>query len=160
LKKEAKEILTKLALRVISYLRDEVGLKTVDDNFSIQSANCVQYLFISSAIFLNKDMSGTIGMSLDKDLIAPIVKSMMFCDITEEEIEEYAPDTVAETLNITLANVIQDLEVVKNGGDVGISTPLILDKKAVIQKTKTGELFFVELSVGNSKVILSYYYKI
>jgi len=160
LKTEAKEILTKLALRVISYLRDEVGLKTVDDNFSIQSANFVQYLFVSSAIFLNKDMSGTIGMSLDKDLIAPIVKSMMFCDITEEEIEEYEKDTVAEALNITLANVIQDLEVVKNGGDVTISTPLILDKKAVVQKTKTGELFFLELSIGNSKVILSYYYKI
>jgi CheY-specific phosphatase CheX len=160
LKTEAKEILTKLALRVISYLRDEVGLKTVDDNFSIQSANFVQYLFVSSAIFLNKDMSGTIGMSLDKDLIAPIVKSMMFCDITEEEIEEYAPDTVAEALNITLANVIQDLDVVKNGGDVTISTPLILDKKAVVQKTKTGELLFLELSAGNSKIILSYYYKI
>ena len=160
MKTEAKEILTKLALRVISYLRDEVGLKTVDDNFSIQSANFVQYLFVSSAIFLNKDMSGTIGMSLDKDLIAPIVKSMMFCDITEEEIEEYAPDTVAEALNITLANVIQDLDVVKNGGDVTISTPLILDKKAVVQKTKTGELLFLELSAGNSKIILSYYYKI
>ena len=160
MKTEAKEILTKLALRVISYLQNEVGLKTVDDSFSIQSANFVQYLFVSSAIFLNKDMSGTIGMSLDKDLIAPIVKSMMFCDITEEEIEEYAPDTVAEALNITLANVIQDLDVVKNGGDVTISTPLILDKKAVVQKTKTGELLFLELSAGNSKIILSYYYKI
>ncbi len=153
---KAKELLTKLASRVISYLRDEVGLKNVNNNFSIQSADYIQHLFVSSIIFLHKDMSGTIGMSMNKDLIAPIVESMMFCKITEAEINEYAADTVAETLNITLANVIQELDIVKNGGDVTISAPLILDQEAVIQKAKIGKILFVELSIENNKVILTY----
>ena len=153
---KAKELLTKLASRVISYLRDEVGLKNVNNNFSIQSADYIQHLFVSSIIFLHKDMSGTIGMSMNKDLIAPIVESMMFCKITEAEINEYAADTVAETLNITLANVIQELDIVKNGGDVTISAPLILDQEAVIQKAKVGKILFVELSIENNKVILTY----
>jgi CheY-specific phosphatase CheX len=156
LETKAKELLTKLASRVISYLRDEVGLKNVNNNFSIQSADYIQHLFVSSIIFLHKDMSGTIGMSMNKDLIAPIVESMMFCKITEAEINEYAADTVAETLNITLANVIQELDIVKNGGDVTISAPLILDQEAVIQKAKIGKILFVELSIENNKVILTY----
>ena len=151
---KAKELLTKLASRVISYLRDEVGLKNVNNNFSIQSADYIQHLFVSSIIFLHKDMSGTIGMSMNKDLIAPIVESMMFCKITEAEINEYAADTVAETLNITLANVIQELDIVKNGGDVTISAPLILDQEAVIQKAKIGKILFVELSIENNKVTI------
>jgi CheY-specific phosphatase CheX len=151
------ELLEKLSLRVIEYLGDEVGLQ-VSDKFSIKNVEGVQSLYVSAIISISKDMCGTIGISVPKSMIAPITESLIFAKIEDSEIEEYAEDTISEVLNIILANVVQNLTVIKNGGEVKITTPSIVRNREELQKNKDCQMYISELNVNNEKVLLSYHF--
>jgi len=155
--KSAVELLEKLSLRVIEYLGDEVGLD-ISDKFTIKSVNKTKSLYVSAVISISKDLCGVIGISVPKSLIAPMTESLIFSKISESEIDEYAEDTVSEVLNIILANVVQNLTVIKNGGEIKITTPTITTDKTYFQKGDgcNCKLYISELSLNRDKIFISY----
>ena len=151
------EILEKLVLRTKNYFHNELGLD-IDENDVIKAVDEIHFLYTSAFVSLSNGCSGTIGISIQRSLIAPITENLMFCSITEDEIDEYAQDCTSEILNITLANTIQTLDIVKNGGEVTITTPYVIKESTTLIKKKDGNMFICELDVDGAKILLSYFY--
>lgn len=152
------EILEKLSVRTIEYLKNDINLDIViDKNYTIDAVDFIDYHDISVLISLNKDMEGTVGMSVSKELSFEIAKSFLFGEPTQEEIDELSSEGIAETLNITLGNILQNLTLIKAGANVGISTPYIMTNKVNIVKKKNGKMFIVHLKYKNDTIILSYF---
>jgi len=151
------EILEKFVLRTKNYFQNELGLD-VDNNYEIKNVDEIHFLYTSAFVSLSDSCSGTIAISIERTLIAPITENLMFCSITDDEIDEYAQDCTSEILNITLANTIQTLDIVKNGGAVSITTPYIIKESTTLIKKRNGKMFICELNVSGAKILLSYFY--
>ena len=151
------EILKKLALRTISYFSNDLGMKDINDTFKIESVDSIDFLDISTIISLSNDISGTIGMSVSNALARKMVENFIYGDVTEEEINELASENVSETLNVTLGNIIHEIEIVKNGGKVEISTPYTMHNKVSISKKQDGTMYLCILKYNNEDIILSYF---
>jgi len=151
------EILEKLIYRTKNYFNGELGLD-VDANFTIKNVDEIHFLYTSAFVSLSDEFTGTIGISIERPLIVPIAEGLMFCEISEDEIDEYAQDCTSEILNITLANTIQTLDAVKMGKNVSITTPYIIKESTTLSKKRDGTMYFCELTIAGSKMILSYFY--
>jgi len=151
------EILEKLILRTTNYFSSELGLN-VDENFSIKNVNEIHFLYTSAFVSLSDGFTGTIGISIERPLIVPIAENLMFCEISDDEIDGYAQDCTSEILNIILANTIQTLDIVKKGESVSITTPYVIKESTTLAKKSNGTMYFCELTINNSKIILSYFY--
>ena len=151
------EILEKLILRTTTYFSAELGLK-VNNNFSIKDVNEIHFLYTSAFVSLSDGFTGTIGISIERPLIIPIAENLMFCEISDDEIDEYAQDCTSEILNITLANTIQTLDIVKKGENVSITTPYVIKESTTLSKKSDGTMYFCELIINDSKIILSYFF--
>ena len=150
------EVLTKLANRTISYFAENLELK-IDDDFTIESINKIDYLDISTLISLSNDMAGTVGMSVSNKLAYKMVENFIFGELSTEELEELSSENVAETLNITLGNILQELEVIKNGGTINISTPYTMHNSVCITKKKNGIMLLCRLKLNDELILLSYF---
>jgi len=150
------EILTKLALRTVSYFRDELSLD-IDDNFDITETDNIEYLDISTLISLSSSMNGTIGMSVSNKLANKMVENFIFGEISQEEIDELSGENVAETLNITLGNILRELDIVKKGGSIEISTPYTMHNSVTITKKKNGKMILCKIKSNDEIIILSYF---
>ncbi len=150
------EILLKLATRTISYFREELQLN-IDDKFEIIEVDNIEYLDISTLISLSNGMPGTIGMSVSNELAYSMVEGFIFGEMDEEELEELASENVAETLNITLGNILKELDVIKKGGSIDISTPYTMHNSVNITKKKNGTMILCMLKSKNQEIILSYF---
>lgn len=150
------EVLDKLALRTIEYLRKELGMK-IDDDYKIEEVDKVDYFDIAALISLSNDMVGTVGMSVTNKLATSLVEPFIYGDVTKEEIADLSSENIAETLNITFGNILKDLTVVKNGGSVTISTPYVLHNSVVITKKNNGTMYLCKLKQNNEIIILSYF---
>ena len=150
------EILTKLAKRTISFLKDDLAIE-IDNNFTIDKANKINYFDITTLITLSGDSSGTIGMSVTKQFSMLMAEGFLFGESTLEEIEELSSESVSETLNVTLGNIIKDLNIVKAGGSVDISTPYTMHNSVSITKKKTGKMYLCRLKSNDEIIILSYF---
>jgi len=151
------EILQKLILRTTKYFGSELGLK-VNENITIKNVDEIHFLYTSAFVSLSDGFTGTIGISVERPLIVPIAENLMFCEISDDEIDGYAQDCTSEILNIILANTILTLDIVKKGGNVSITTPYIIKESTTVAKKKDGTMYFSELTIDNSKIILSYFY--
>jgi CheY-specific phosphatase CheX len=152
----SQEILTKLANRTVSFFNEDLSLK-MDNNFSIEEVELVNYLDITTLISLSSNMTGTIGMSVSKKLSEIMAKGFLFGEPTQEEIDELSGECVSETLNVTLGNIIKDLDIVKNGGSVNISTPYTMHNSVTITKKKNGIMFLCRLKLDDESILLTYF---
>jgi len=150
------EILLKLATRTISYFREELQLN-IDDKFEIIEVDNIEYLDISTLISLSNGMPGTIGMSVSNELAYSMVEGFIFGEMDKEELEELSGENVAETLNITLGNIIKELDIVKNGASIDISTPYTMHNSVSITKKKNGQMILCRLKLKDEDIILSYF---
>jgi len=150
------EILTKLATRTISYFKDELQLN-IDDKFEISEIDKITYLDISTLISLSNGMSGTVGMSVSNELAYSMVEGFIFGEIDREELEELSSENVAETLNITLGNILKELDVVKRGMTIDISTPYTMHNSVSITKKKNGTMLLCIIKSNDQTVMLSYF---
>ena len=150
------EILTKLANRTISYFKENLEL-VIDDNFTIEDIEKIDYLDISTLISLSNDMAGTVGMSVSNNLAYKMVENFIFGELSTDELEALSSENVAETLNITLGNILHELEVIKNGGTVNISTPYTMHNSVCITKKKNGIMFLCHLKLNDESILLSYF---
>lgn len=153
---ENTEILDKLAIRTVDYFKNELFIE-VNDDYKIISVEKIDYLDITVLISLSCDMSGSIGMSVSNELAYEMIKNFISDALEEEELHELSSENVAETLNITLGNILKDLSVLKNGGTVDISTPYTLHNSVSITKKESGNMYLCELKLNNEIIILSYF---
>jgi len=116
------ELLTKLSERTISYFKEELNI-IIENNYLIEEVNIIDYFDITTLIALNKDMTGTIGMSVSNKLAYNMVENFIYGEMSKEELEELSSENVAETLNVTLGNILHELTIIQNGGDIEISPP-------------------------------------
>lgn len=154
--RQEPEILAKLVKRTVAYFNDDLSLK-MDEDFSIEEVDHIDYLDTTSLITLSKDMMGTIGMSGSKKTTYTLAKAFLFGESTQEEIEELSEETIAEILNVTMGNIINELEIVKNGGTVEISTPYTMHNSVSITKKKNGKMYLCSLKFDEQTILLSYF---
>jgi CheY-specific phosphatase CheX len=152
-----EEIITKLAQRTESYLKNDLGISDIRYIDKIQVVEDIHYNDISSLISLGGDLNGTVGMSVSKEFAYTLVEQFLSDSIEKDELMGLCIENIAETLNITLGNILKDLSVTKNGGKVEISTPYTLENKVCIKKKKDGRMSFCELKVNNETIIISYF---
>ena len=151
-----KEILIKLAKRTQSYFNEELGLK-VDDSFTIINVDKINYFEITTLISLSNNMSGTVGMSVSSTIAKKMVRNFIYGNISEEDILELASENVAETLNITLGNILKELDVFKKGGSIDISTPYTIRNAGNIMKKKSEIMYLCTLYLDREPIYLSYF---
>ena len=152
------EILSKLAVRTIEYYNNDLGMSEIKSDYSVEDVDHINYLDISTLISFSRDLSGTIGMSVSSGLARKMVENFVFGNMDEDTIEELASENVAETLNVTLGNILQDIAVVKEGGKVEISTPYTMHNSVVITKKKDGHMCLCKLKYGeDEEIYLSYF---
>ena len=149
------EILEKLVNRTISYFNEDLSIE-VDNKFTIEEVSKIDYLDVSTLISLSTDMIGTIGMSVSNQLAFKMVESFIFGEISEKELSEHSSENVAETLNIILGNILQNLSVIKNGGKIDISTPYTMHNSVTMTKKQDGKMYLCKLKSNNEQILLSY----
>jgi CheY-specific phosphatase CheX len=76
-------------------------------------------------------------------------------DIFNDEINEFAQASLAETLNITLGNIIQDLP--KEYGEVTISPPFFLEPIQTVFQKDFSEIYMLQITIENEIMLLSYF---
>ena len=154
---EDKEILEQLAIRTISYFKDDLLLDKISSDITIEDVKKIDYCDITTFIALSGQLSGTLGMSVPNDVAFDMVKNFMFGEMSEEELQELSSENIAETLNITVGNILPELEVVKAGGIVNISTPYTMHNCVTITKKKDGIMLLVKLKYEDKDILLSYF---
>jgi CheY-specific phosphatase CheX len=153
------EVLEKLTIRVIKYLIIDLNMYNIDEDFLISDVDTLEYNTVTTFIALSGDTNGTVGLSISDELATTIVEKFIFGEVSKDVIEEFTLQTVQEVLNVTMGNIIKDLDIVKNGGKVEISPPFTLDKSEYPTKNKYSKIYTTELKYNNQKIILSYFYK-
>ena len=152
-----KKTLELLSKRIIEYIKQDLQLDQIDSDFTIQDVCHIQYNDISTFISLNGNLSGTIGLSISNNLAKILVKHFIYGEVDEDTLSELASENVAETLNITLGNIIKDLDQVKLGGTVDISTPYTLHNSVNITKKKNGTMYLSKIKYLDEIIIVSYF---
>ena len=151
-----QEILEKLTLRTISYLKDDLGLSYENkSSFEIEEVKQINYHKQVALISLKGDIVGTIGMSISHEFAYDIAKAFVFGDCEDEELQELLHESSKEVLNVTIGNIISDLDIVRNGGKVDISPPFDCDK-SVLVKTNEKIMCISKIKYNNQDIILSY----
>lgn len=157
MKNSTKTTLELLSKRIIEYIKEHLNMEKIDSNFTIKEVSKVEYNDISTFISLSGDLSGTIGLSISNNFSILLVKSFIFGEVDEATLRELATENVAETLNITLGNIIKDLEEVKVGGKVDISTPYTLHNSVSITKKENGTMYLSQIKYLDEIIIVSYF---
>ena len=150
------EVLTKLANRTISYFLEDLGMD-IKNEYEIKSVSQIEYLDISTLISLSGAKSGTIGMSVSNKLAYSMVENFIFGEMEEDELKELSSENVAETLNITIGNILPELQVVREGGNVNISTPYTLHNCVTITKKPSGYMWLCKLYSNDELILLTYF---
>ena len=151
-----EDLLKRLSIRTVEYFDNDLAISCNGD-FKIEQVDAIDCLDITSFITLNGSMGGTVGMSVSKQFAKDMAKCFLFGDPTEEEVEAVSSECVSETLNVTLGNILHELDAIKDGGSVDISTPYTMHNSVTITKKKDGIMYLVDLMVQDSKVLLTYF---
>ena len=157
MKTNIQTILELLSKRIIHYIHNDLNMDNVNSNFLIEEVNHIYYSDISTFISLSGDLAGTIGFSVSHNLAKLLVQNSIYGEIDNETLNELANENVAETLNITLGNIIKDLEVIKSGGKVDISTPYTLHNSVNITQKNNGIMYISQIKYLNEIIIVSYF---
>lgn len=153
----AKETISILSKRTCDYLIDDMSLEIEDTKIEPEDTVSFTLESYTALINLKYDLNGTIGLSVSTDLARFMVGQFMFGEVSDEEVEEMAGDTVAEVLNVVLGNVLKDFPIVKNGGQVDISTPYIMSRTTKISKTKSGLMVVSQFKTNHGNLVLTFF---
>jgi CheY-specific phosphatase CheX len=153
------EVIEKLTKRVIEYLTIDLGIDKIDNDFCISEVDMLQYH--NNTVFMNfsADLGGTVGLSVSDNLAKIMVKKFIFGEVSDEIVAELLIETVQEILNIVSGNIIKDLDIVKKGGSVEISTPYTMEKNSFPTKEKYSHIYISKIKYSDEEITLSYFYK-
>lgn len=102
------DIMNPLVKTAKGFIADQIGLSK--KSFKALKLHRVEKLVlkdVSSFINLKGILEGKFVVSMDQQLIKELVKNFVIGSMTEEEVEEYIEDTLAECSNIILGNSIK-----------------------------------------------------
>ena len=151
------QILEKLSIRTIEYIKNDLSMNEISDEFTIEEVDNLVLMDISALIALSGEEKGTIGLSVSDALAKEMVKNFIYGEIAEDKLSELASENVAETLNIVLGNILNQLDSVKNGAQMDISTPYIMHNSVTISKKTDGKMYSCRLKYQDEYIILSYF---
>lgn len=152
-------VLEKLANRVIKYLKMELEIDKIQENFSITKVDQLKYHSISAFITLRGDIEGTVVMSVSNEIATIMLENFLASSFDDELIPELLIQTVQEILNITLGNIIQELTAVKQGAKVEISVPYIVNNINYPTKENYNYMYNAIIKCNNNDIVLGYFYK-
>ena len=152
-----KSILEKLVNRTIEYIQNDLGMGDIDQNFEIAEVDQLVLMDISTMIALSGCVKGTVCLSVSNEMAFKMVESFIYGEMEKSELEELASENVAETLNIVLGNILAEIDAVKEGASVDISTPYTLHNSVTITKKKNGKMFLCTLHYKGEEIILGYF---
>ena len=148
------DILEKLSQRTISYY-DEYLNNKIDSKINIEEVDYLENLGKSVVIPLTDDMDGSVFMSISNEHANTLIADYIDESMSKVEVEELSENNLEELLNITLGNILKDLEIMKKGGLVGIKTPIIV--KDNITKEENSKILISKLKYNNEDIILGYF---
>ena len=154
--KNISEILEQLSIRTISFFDENLSLK-IDDKFKLEKFESIGFLDITTLISLSNAISGTVAMSVSKNLSKKMAKGFLYGETTQDEIDSLCIASVTEILNITIGNIIENLTITKNCGVIDISTPNFFTKNKIITKEKYSTIIVSRLKINNEEILLSYF---
>lgn len=102
------DIMNPLVKTARGFIADQIGLsKKSLKTLELHQVEKLVLKDVSSFINLKGILEGNFVVSMDQQLIKAIVKKFVIGDMTEEEIDDYVEDTLAECSNIILGNSIK-----------------------------------------------------
>ncbi len=148
------DMLEKLSGRTISYFQEIY-------NISLSNSSHITYTDtlqseVSVIIPLTNDMDGYVYMGVSKNFALQLI-SLYIEELNKEEIEELLYENIAEILNITLGNILKNLNIAQNGGTVGILVPEILQYNMAITKQNNSKIFQTKLYYKKDTILLGYF---
>jgi len=148
------DILNKLVKRTITYLKNDLGFTTLNNNFTIESTNKLRYNEITSFIDLSTSIRSNIAFSVSYRFAKELIKKSIF-GLTDDDIsDELIIENVSETLNITLGNIIKELNNLQGDKDIEISTPSV---KNMIFSIENKNIDFVKIPYQDDFILLSFF---
>jgi CheY-specific phosphatase CheX len=110
---------------------------------------------INVMINLNGGIDGQIIMGVSNELAIIMVNNFVKLELPEDEIAFLAAENVAETLNITLGNILKDFYLVSDSESISISTPQIAYKNDLIDMEKN---VYMESSIAYGDETIKLWY--
>lgn len=148
---QEKEFLEKLTLRTIEYLSTELSFAPIQKEFTVKEVEELEFLDITSMIDLSGFFNGTIGLSITKEFALKILEKAIYGEIPKEQVEDLVSESVAETLNIVLGNILMEYE-----NTIEITAPKTSKEAIVVTQDEYKHLYCCEVLCENEKIILSY----
>jgi CheY-specific phosphatase CheX len=148
------DILSRLSQRTISYFTENLNLPLQKD-FLFKEYETLQPQDINVIIDLEGGVFGKIIMGVSSELAITMVNNFVKLELPQDEIEFLAAENVAETLNITLGNILKDFYLVSESETISISTPKIVYKKDF---TNIGNSLYMESSIAYEDEIIKLWY--
>ena len=148
------DFLNKLVKKTIEYLKNDLAID-INTNYDITTSTSIECQELNSYITLSKDMNSTIFINTSKKLALNLIEQFISADYDKETLSLLKIENLSELLNIVVGNILQDLDIIKNGGKVDISTPVILNKDECLDKFKNKQVFQAKLKLDNDNIILS-----
>lgn len=132
------DIMNPLVMTARGFIADQIGLsKKSLRALKLHQVEELVLKDVSSFINLKGILEGKFVVSMDKQLIKAIVKNFVIGYITEEEVEEYIEDILAECSNIILGNSIKLFPSIEN--HVIIDSPMTMTSQyAAFRYSDTG----------------------
>ena len=100
-------------------------------------------------------MDGVVYMGISDNHAYELIEGYLDDSIGDDDVEEIMMSNLAETLNITLGNILKDLNIMKNGGIVGIKPPVVNNKN--ITKDENSKIIVSKLKYNNEEIKLAYF---
>ena len=149
-----KIILESLAKRVIAYLGNDLQLN-VQKTSQASTTDKIKFSNQTACISISGVAEATIALSTSYRLSELVLRNFINIDIFDNELHEFSQASLAETLNITLGNIIEELS--NEYGTINISSPFFLENEQIISKNEKSEMYLIEIMIENERMILSYF---
>ena len=132
------DIMNPLVRTARGFIADQIGLsKKSLKALELHQVEKLVLKDVSSFINLKGILEGKFVVSMDKQLIKAIVKNFVIGNMTEDEVDDYIEDILAECTNIILGNSIKMFPDIEDY--VIIDSPMtITSKYAAFRYSETG----------------------
>ncbi|MDD2698924.1 MAG: chemotaxis protein CheX [Arcobacteraceae bacterium] len=147
-------ILDSLSKRIVEYIGNDLQLN-IQNVTHVDIVKEIQFSDQTACISVFHPNNATIAISTSFRLSELILRNFINVDIFNDEINEFAQASLAETLNITLGNIIQDLP--KEYGEVTISPPFFLEPIQTVFQKDFSEIYMLQITIENEIMLLSYF---
>jgi hypothetical protein len=147
-------ILDRLSKRVVDYIGNDLQLN-VQSISQIEIAQELHFSNQTACISVFHPDIATMAISTSYRLSELILRNFLNVDILNDDINEFSQASLAETLNITLGNIIKDLP--QEFGKISISPPFSLENQQIIFQKDFSEMYILKITIENEIMILSYF---